>query len=528
MKLDILLLLLMVLAGAGAVAFRRLRPETGESAPRRKGSVLAAILLVAGSWFAYNLACWYGKVYGSVGFDAVLYTLTANLTGTDPELFRSCMGYLLKNLPVCLALLVLLLYSGKKTLALRRSGRKVYPLTNRGMVVASAVLALALLWSAAVKVELVDYIQMVLNPSNLYEEEYRHPDDVAITFPEKKRNLIYIFMESMETTFFSEEEGGALPENVIPELYQLAEENVNFSGNDDVGGFLSASGTTWTIGGIVGQTAGIPLKTKLMVPDRSKNLDGDSIPGAQTLTNVLTNAGYKQAAMFGSYGEFGGRLPYFTSHGACDVYDLRTAYADGLVPENYHNGFWGIDDSQLYTYAREKILEMASTEEPFDFTMLTVDTHSAGGYICNLCEDTYDEQYENVYRCASRQVADFVAWIQQQDFYENTTIVIAGDHLTMDAGYMSRVGADEASRRVYNCFINAAAEPVQEKNRQMSTFDMYPTTLAAMGCTIEGDRLALGTNLFSGEPTLLERYGEERFQQEVGRYSAYYVNNFYK
>lgn len=160
-------------------------------------------------------------------------------------------------------------------------------------------------------------------------------------------------------------------------------------------------------------------------------------------------------------------------------------------------------------------------------SLLTVDTHFPDGYVCDLCEDTYDEQYENVYRCASRQVADFVAWIQQQDFYENTTIIIAGDHLTMDAGYMSRVGADAASGRVYNCFIHAAAEPVQEKNRQMSTFDMYPTTLAAMGCTIEGDRLALGTNLFSGEPTLLERYGEEKFQQEVGSYSAYYEKNFY-
>lgn len=526
MKLDILLLLLMVLAGAGAVAFRRLRPETGESAPRRKGSVLAAILLVAGSWFAYNLACWYGKVYGSVGFDAVLYTLTANLTGTDPELFRSCMGYLLKNLPVCLAFLALLLYSGKKTLALRRSDRKVYPLTNRGMVVASTMLALVLLWSAAVKVELVDYIQMHLNASNLYEEEYRHPEDVTITFPEEKRNLIYIFMESMETTFFSEEEGGALPENVIPELYQLAEENVNFSGNDGVGGFSQTIGTTWTIGAMVGQTAGIPLKTPPSVGMNDYGTREAFLPGVLGITNVLRDAGYNQSLLMGSDGTFGGRTAYFESHGVT-VCDLFTAYEEGIVPDQYNNDFWGMEDQYLYEYAKQKIQQMAAEGAPFAVSLLTVDTHFPDGYVCDLCEDTYDEQYENVYRCASRQVADFVAWIQQQDFYENTTIIIAGDHLTMDAGYMSRVGADAASGRVYNCFIHAAAEPVQEKNRQMSTFDMYPTTLAAMGCTIEGDRLALGTNLFSGEPTLLERYGEEKFQQEVGSYSAYYEKNFY-
>lgn len=34
--------------------------------------------------------------------------------------------------------------------------------------------------------------------------------------------------------------------------------------------------------------------------------------------------------------------------------------------------------------------------------------------------------------------------------------------------------------------------------------DMYPTTLAAMGFNIEGNKLALGTNLFSELPTIIE------------------------
>ena len=37
----------------------------------------------------------------------------------------------------------------------------------------------------------------------------------------------------------------------------------------------------------------------------------------------------------------------------------------------------------------------------------------------------------------------------------------------------------------------------QIKNRQFTHMDMYPTTLAAMGFNIEGNKLALGTNLFS-------------------------------
>jgi hypothetical protein len=97
----------------------------------------------------------------------------------------------------------------------------------------------------------------------------------------------------------------------------------------------------------------------------------------------------------------------------------------------------------------------------------------------------------------------FVQWIKEQDFYENTTIVISGDHLTMDSEFLADIDP-EYTRTVYNCIINSAVQPVQEKNREFGTYDMYPTTLAAMGVKIDGDRLGLGTNLFSDKKTLTE------------------------
>ena len=53
--------------------------------------------------------------------------------------------------------------------------------------------------------------------------------------------------------------------------------------------------------------------------------------------------------------------------------------------------------------------------------------------------------------------------------------------------------------------INPAIE-TENTSRVYSTFDLYPTTLAALGAKIEGDRLALGTNLFSDKMTLIEKY----------------------
>ena len=97
----------------------------------------------------------------------------------------------------------------------------------------------------------------------------------------------------------------------------------------------------------------------------------------------------------------------------------------------------------------------------------------------------------------------------------------------MDEEYINTVGAGEFSRRVYNCFINSAVKPSKMRNREAFTIDMFPTTLAAMGCTIEGERLGLGTNLFSDTPTLGEVMGSENFNNELKKKSSYYTKNFF-
>ena len=51
---------------------------------------------------------------------------------------------------------------------------------------------------------------------------------------------------------------------------------------------------------------------------------------------------------------------------------------------------------------------------------------------------------------------------------------------------------------------------------------MFPTTLAAMGVEIPGDRLGLGTNLFSAKLTLTETFGYEKLDEEIQKNSDFY------
>ena len=351
-------------------------------------AVWTLVLLLA--FLAFFAAKWYRDTYGNLGFDSILYTLLSDLGGVETELILNfCRKALVPAVAGTVVSCGFSFCMWKKKLCVR--GKQIFPFSNGVASLLCMLLTVGLLAGGAVTSGLHLYVYDLFHESAIFEEAYVDPNAVEITFPEKKRNLIYIFLESMETTYFSEEQGGALEVNLIPELYALAEENVNFSQHEDVGGFRPVSGTTWTIGAMVGQTAGVPLKTP---PGVSENDYGQAdegfLPGITSITDILDDAGYYQTLMVGSVASFGGRRQYYTQHGADYIYDLSTARKDGIVPRDYFV-WWGMEDKYLFEYAKQELTEISAQEEPFSFTLLTVDTHHIGGYVCEYCGEEHDE-----------------------------------------------------------------------------------------------------------------------------------------
>ena len=221
----------------------------------------------------------------------------------------------------------------------------------------------------------------------------------------------------------------------------------------------------------------------------------------------------------GSDASFAGRDIYFTNHGNYEILDYYEAYNLGYNPIDYYV-WWGFEDKKLYEYSKDKLIELAEENEPFNFTLLTVDTHPSDGYLDETCESNYEYQYADVISCADKMLNEFITWVQKQDFYENTTIVIAGDHLYMEnSDFIDTLSKD--NRYVYNVIINSVEEN-ENNNREYSALDLFPTTLASLGVEIEGNKLGLGVNLFSGEETLIEKYDYYYFMDEMNKRSIFY------
>jgi phosphoglycerol transferase len=464
-------------------------------------------------------AAFYIDVFGRLGFDSILFTLTNGLDGTQSGMLANFLLKAVLPTLLCACAVTFLAFHPMKW------KRKVPKILRSAICV---ILCLVLIVSAAFLVELPQYLLNQLQPSNLYEKAYVDPETVAISFPEEKRNLIYIYLESMETSFLDKDHGGAMDTCLIPELFQLADTYQNFSHNDTIGGMVEIPGATWTVGAMVAHSAGVPMIAPADLEDLCNGYgeDGVFLPGLTTIGDILHEEGYYQTLMVGSDADFGGRKTFYATHGTDKICDLYTAREDGIIAPNYFV-WWGMEDLHLYEYAKQELTEMAQMDQPFAFTMLTVDTHHVGGYKCSLCGSDHEENYDNVYECASRQLAAFVQWIMAQSFYENTTIIITGDHFSMDSAYFERVAGEDYVRHGYNCFINSAVTATNTQNRLFTPLDMFPSTLAAMGCTIPGDRLGLGVNLFSQQKTLMEQYGYDAFRDEISKRTDYYENKFY-
>lgn len=460
---------------------------------------------------------WVSLTWRSITFDEIIFHLMAPIDGTESGVI---IGFILRVPLIALILTLILVFVSR--LFLKKS-KQSYISIN---IISICIVGIAICF-LAIKLDrqygIRNYFNSLHGESSFMDQYYVDPSTVEITPPEQERNLIYIYLESMEMTFADPSVGGAFLSNVIPELTDLAlNEGECFNGEDgNLNGGIVLSGASWTMAGIMAQSSGAPIITG--INNKMASVSDSFYPYMTAIGDVLEDAGYRNYFMCGSDAVFGGRAQFFTDHGNFEIFDYYTALETGRIPSDYKE-WWGFEDEKLFEYAKEQLLMLASSGLPFNFTMLTADTHFEDGYICRLCEDSFDEQYSNVYACSSRQLSEFISWIKEQDFYENTTIVLSGDHLTMDADYCNDV--QDYDRRTYVNILNSAIDYDNSNGRYFSTFDMFPTTLAALGFEIEGNRLGLGANLYSDEPTLTEQLSASEINSQMMMCSDFYDSHF--
>lgn len=462
------------------------------------------------TWMVYN--------FGDVSFEQYFFSITAPTAGT-PTSFYIQIAMAIGVILLVTLIVVLVYYLVLKKVKLKSSIKKI------GILMLTFAILLSSLFYMNANLKIAAYF--FAETTSFFEDHYVKPNSEIISFPKQKKNLIYIYLESFEATYFSKALGGAADTNLMPNLTALINEDraVSFSDRDGMGGGIQAPETGYSIAGMFAQQSGLPFKVPVKGNDYGTKYEFAT--GAITLGDILKQEGYNLQFLVGADGTFAGVNNFYQTHGDFEILDVKVAKEQGKIPQDYLQ-WWGFEDRKLFQFSREKLETISQQDQPFAMVIEADDSHFPDGYTDAACPKDHAEPYENSISCVDSMVGEFINYLKQQPYYDDTVIVVHGDHLSMEQEYFKTIDPNY-ERRTFNAYLNldqAKVAGAKDKNRQFNSMDVFPTLLSAMNVDIAGNRLGLGTDLFSARPTLYEQYGTDWVNAELAKKSPYFFETF--
>lgn len=358
--------------------------------------------------------------------------------------------------------------------------------------------------------------------SDFYREHIVQPEVSSVSFSEK-RNLIVLYLESVEASFSDER---IFPINLLPKLSAWRANNAS------VKEAFQAQNTGWTIAGIVSSWSGLPLRAGAGGGENKAFM-----PNIVMVPDILAQNGYSLQFVQGTSLYFSWKKYLFDNHGFkpkqyIGIETIRKKHPDWET--KYHGPsslVSGVRDSVVYQLAKDSLLKLSENKKPFALFLLTFNPHFPYGFVEPHWKgpriegfSSKEQAYADVVTNADSLAAEFLQWISMQDFAQNTTIIVLNDHFAMRPnGLDSMLKKNEEKRRNLNIVINPI-RPLNTEGRAICHFDWAPTMLEAVGAKLPEGKMGLGVSLFSGKKTLVEEFGIQKLNEELTKYSQYYVD----
>ncbi|MEA9392035.1 phosphatidylglycerol--membrane-oligosaccharide glycerophosphotransferase [Acerihabitans sp. TG2] len=429
------------------------------------------VLFFLGIYILLNLIRAASNYFTGAGInDSVLYTISSSLTGAGlSKYIMPFAGFLLTSVLV-FSLMSWLLLSKKQG-----GGQTSYGLM-------ALVMAIAAVTTTPASAEIAGLIRSQLaSGSTDFSRYYKIPNKLLSG---EKPNLIYIYAESLERTYFNQD---VFP-GLINELNSQKENSIDFSNT------IQLPGTGYTIAGMVASQCGIPLFAPF---------DGNASSSVSTfypqnicLGDILHDAGYTNYFYQGADLAFAGKGLFLKSHGFEHLYGLNEL-KDVVKDPDYRNE-WGWYDDTLLDVVYDKFVELSQNNQRFALFALTVDTHHPDGYLSQSCVNrTYRYNNEenrslSAVSCSQEHIAKLIQKIRQSEYFKNTIIVVSSDHLAMNNTAYGILNKQD--RKGLFFVIRGDGQDRLVNNVRRSTLDNGATVLDMLG----GDNmLGLGRSSLS-------------------------------
>ncbi len=429
---------------------------------------------------------------------------------------------------LCGLFLVLLLLAGKKYLYLTVSDIKVcflfciglfiFNLNRRFTTGAVSALVLFIMLFAGYLFNVYYKISSLFGNKVEYVRFYEDRYVPAINLQHsQRRNVILIFVESMNETYRQITVKGTYRE-------MADEKAVRFDN------FVEGYAQRWTQAALFSAFTGTHIHYisdyyRYMILDRMGTFKKDlrqnlaanglssgfdfKLPNINSLGKISKENGYQNLFMQGGSVSFSGTKSFLLHNGfeEKDIYGEENLEA--VLGKKAYPSWLGYKDSDVLAAFKRKILGLDLTR-PFLAVFFTTDLHVGNNPYFKTMEDIVDDTIKNL--------NDFMDWAAKQEFYNNTTVVVVGDHLRMGT-------ESNDTHKIYNAFYNLPEDLANGLNvqRTFNQIDMFPTILEIMGYELPERKAGMGVSLFAGAKTLAEEFSLPEQNDIFEKIDKYYM-----
>ena len=216
-------------------------------------------------------------------------------------------------------------------------------------------------------------------------------------------NIILIVWESLTAK--------VLNDTVTPGLNKLKSEGIYFSN-------LFASGDR-SDKGLVALLSAYPAQ-----PDYSIMTEPEKSSKLPFITQQLKGAGYNTGYIYGGELEFANMRSYMNDNGFDEIIGKSN-----FAKETW-GAKWGAHDQFTYNRLLERANAQSKKADPFFYTIFTLSSHEPYDVPGKpaLVGNSKTIQFKNSHHYADSCFTDFIRKAQQQAWWNNTWIIVVGDH----------------------------------------------------------------------------------------------------
>ncbi len=298
----------------------------------------------------------------------------------------------------------------------------------------------------------------------------------------RPKNLVFIYLESLEQAFFDER----LFPGLMPNLNALRAEGRNYVRVDQT------QGAGFTIAGVVASQCGTPLLPIGQSAHINGNdwLSGGFLSRATCLGDILSANGYHQVFMGGASVEFAGKGPFLKAHGYNEAWgkaDLGKRVSDEAIEG------WGLYDDALFALAAATFKQLSAQQQPFNLSVLTLDTHlpARPSPSCRRYQNRDDADLHAAH-CTDQIVGGFIRQLKATDAWSDTVVVIFSDHLAFPAVTDHLLPRNYARQLTFTVINGGTVGEVETPGTHM---DVAPTVLSHLQISVAEDFFLAGKNL---------------------------------